>query len=206
MKPFIALLMALFLHTSSQAAIISTDLATQGDALLTRDTLTGLEWLDVTATQGQSVDAVLAGFGDYTGSYGFRHATRDEMETLWSNFGLIVQYSASDQVQRDLAANFVATLGETQANNRHTITYGFYDLQLNGNWRVSQVHAGINSADAYTNYSVTAQPTDTSLAGVGHYLVRESTASVSVPGTGVILLGGMGLLGITQRRKQGACA
>lgn len=67
---------------TSQADLIEADLNTPGDGLITRDTNAGLDWLDLTATQGQSVIEVLA---DYNGfiSAGFRYATPDEVEALF---------------------------------------------------------------------------------------------------------------------------
>ena len=41
------------------AALIEVDLFESGDRLLTRDGATGLEWLDLTATVGLSVDRSL---------------------------------------------------------------------------------------------------------------------------------------------------
>ena len=45
----------------ASAALIEQDLFTSGDGLITLDTSTGLEWLDVTETLGQTYNAVAAG-------------------------------------------------------------------------------------------------------------------------------------------------
>lgn len=81
------LILAAFLYVMpAQAALITADLVPgTGDALLTVDTATQLEWLDVTATVGQSYAGVLS--GQYVSPLGFRFASASEVETLWLNAG-----------------------------------------------------------------------------------------------------------------------
>lgn len=70
----------------SNAALIEADLVPgSGDTLLTVDSVTQLEWLDVTATVGQSYADVLA--GSYASTLGFRFASALEVEALWLNAG-----------------------------------------------------------------------------------------------------------------------
>jgi hypothetical protein len=77
----LALLAQVLLAQSAQAALLAGDLATSGDGLITKDSRTGLEWLDLTATRGVSYDAVAAGFGGYT-TQGFRFASAAEVNGL----------------------------------------------------------------------------------------------------------------------------
>ncbi len=70
---------------SAQAALLARDLTAPGDGLLTRDTATGLDWLDITQTAGQSYEAVRDGFGGYTTQTGFRFATTAEFSTLFAS-------------------------------------------------------------------------------------------------------------------------
>lgn len=67
------------------ALLVEYGLNAQDDGLLTLDTDTGLEWLDLTATQNHSFNSVIAGYGNYTTTYGFRVATEAEVGTLFSN-------------------------------------------------------------------------------------------------------------------------
>ena len=69
---------------TSEADLLEIDLYTSGDKLITRDTGTGLDWLDLTATQGRSVNEVLADFGGFV-SAGFRYATPVEVEALFTS-------------------------------------------------------------------------------------------------------------------------
>jgi len=70
-----------------QATILEADFAgvTGG---LTRDTATDLDWLDSTFTRGQSVSAVNTRLQSGGDLFGFRFASRTEVHTLLSNFGL----------------------------------------------------------------------------------------------------------------------
>jgi hypothetical protein len=70
----------------SHAALISDDLSAPGDGLLTRDQSTRLDWLDVTATVGQSRSSVLAG---PFAALGFRYATETEVLQLWQDAGAV---------------------------------------------------------------------------------------------------------------------
>jgi len=45
----------------SHAVLMGADLLNPGDSLLTRDTATGLDWLDLTATTNLSVNDILGG-------------------------------------------------------------------------------------------------------------------------------------------------
>jgi len=81
-----AALLTLSVPSLGRAALYAADLvARSGDGLLTVDTASGLEWLDVTATVGQTYDAVAS--GPYVGSLGFRFATGAEVEALWRDAG-----------------------------------------------------------------------------------------------------------------------
>jgi hypothetical protein len=51
------------------------------------DPNTGLEWLDLHLTTGQSYSNVLNGWNGYTTTGGFRFATRDEISLLFSDAG-----------------------------------------------------------------------------------------------------------------------
>jgi hypothetical protein len=76
---------AMIAPQSAQAALFARDLNSVGDGLLTQDTATGLDWLDVTQTKGRSYDEVVAGVGGYTTQKGFRFATSSEVSRLFDS-------------------------------------------------------------------------------------------------------------------------
>lgn len=69
------------LGSSANALLVEADLYAPGDALLTRDTRTGLEWLDLTQTRGLSVNAANA--SALAKEQGFRVANVYEVDALY---------------------------------------------------------------------------------------------------------------------------
>src|SRR5262245_3168046 len=65
----------------ARAGFIPLDLFGPGDALITRDTDLGLDWLDVYATRNTSADQIRAGAGGWIAD-GWRHATTAEVCSL----------------------------------------------------------------------------------------------------------------------------
>ena len=67
-------------------ALVQNDLVPgSGDQLLTLDTDTNLEWLNLTATAGQSYLDVLGGFGGFIGTLGFDFATGAQVGELFAH-------------------------------------------------------------------------------------------------------------------------
>ena len=84
------LLFALVTLTTANvhATLISKGLFSQNDNLITLDTESNLEWLDLTATNGISVIDVVNGYGEYLNNR-FRYATRSEIFNLYLNAGIV---------------------------------------------------------------------------------------------------------------------
>lgn len=82
-------LVAVVFSANVNAAVISVDWQTTGDNLITTDTVSGLDWLDLSATVSLPYDYVLSeqvAGGEFSG---WRYATTDEVTTmLLSNFGI----------------------------------------------------------------------------------------------------------------------
>lgn len=117
MKTFTFALMAALYTAYSHAAVL--DLGT-----ITRDTATGLDWLDVTETRGLSYDQVAAEMGSGGAYEGWRYATVTELDQLIINFGYTAikpvcfygQVHCDSGIQSDsaLIENMIRTLGDTQ--------------------------------------------------------------------------------------------
>ena len=75
------------------AGTVHADLVSEdsefGAGTITRDTDTGLGWLDWSLTAGRSFDDVAAQLGEGGEFEGFRYATAAEVETLWLNGGIV---------------------------------------------------------------------------------------------------------------------
>ena len=94
-------------------ALIQADfLPGRGDQLLTFDSSTGLEWLNLTVTANRSYIDVLSGFGGFIGAFGFQYATPNQVGTLYKHAG--VTKFGGPQAGLDLANQVMQSLGETQ--------------------------------------------------------------------------------------------
>jgi len=72
----------------SKASLLEVDYLSAGDKLLTRDTVSNLEWLDLTRTINISHTEMLTEL-DPGGRYeGFKYAVVDDIDTLQVNAGL----------------------------------------------------------------------------------------------------------------------
>jgi hypothetical protein len=69
-------------------ALISVDDPAFGQDSITCDTATGLEWLDLTHSTGQSLLQVIGHLAPGMAFDGFRPASADEVRALWQNAGL----------------------------------------------------------------------------------------------------------------------
>lgn len=74
----------------ASATLLVVDLLAPGDGLVTHDTETGLDWLDLTPTRGLSWDDVLGGAGGWVAD-GWRHANAAEVCDLYDRHGLAPQ-------------------------------------------------------------------------------------------------------------------
>jgi hypothetical protein len=180
--------------SSAGATLIEKDLNAPGDKLLTLDTLTGLEWLDVDATLHLSYnDALLTPF---VTAQNFRHANQNEVAALYSGNGVTDQtstYTAADFLG---VQNLIEKLGCVGDCINFPKQYGWTDLVP-----FSPTIDGLPFVQ-YSTFLSTAQSGNTSpafspcgggcgkdLGGpqveIGNYLVR----SVPEPSTLVLLLG-----------------
>lgn len=202
----------------TRAALLGVDLAEVAgvDTLLTRDTATGLDWLDVDITIGKSFDEVnmasmtfasLGGLNPIT-DLGFRHATLAEVETLLTNAGIFPVNDPTFTV-----ANFApvealkALLGPTVLIGMNTeSTQG---ITLDGPSAGTHFRASFGRCLASCAAGPSGRSFNFPLAGSiasnqstpggGHFLVRSSQA---IPEPGTLVLLGFGLLGLGLARRR----
>lgn len=140
---------------AANAALISVDLNEgSGDGLLTRDTISGLDWLDITLTVNQTYDQVR------TGSWyqaGFTHANMEELLTLFlhagtpsDGFDLSITYPTETQALAQL-------LGATIVGEEGSLTtIGFSGSDFFGNTVTTATHpvdSPFSALLAQINYS-----------------------------------------------------
>ena len=207
---------ALVLSSNINAATISIDWQSTGDGLITRDTSSGLDWLDLTQTTGMTYDSVIAGQVAGGQFDGWRYASVDEVNTLLkTNFGIDLY-----------ASNF--TVGPMPAGLATAISF-LGDTSSSGNAEWTGITGVTNQKDADrarhlsvgAEYWTTTQTffnrVDPNLNtsyrwdnsfynGSGSWLVAttpwEPAAVVPVPAAVWLLGSGLiGLIGIARRKK-----
>ncbi len=108
-------------------AALSANAAIQDLGTITRDTETGLEWLDVTETAGMTYNQVIT--ATETGALqgqGWEYATADQFDELIINFGYIAVTTGCffgtthcdipATEQQEVIRNIITTLGDTLDN------------------------------------------------------------------------------------------
>lgn len=183
------------LSANSYAALMAIDDAVFGVGSLTRDTATGLDWLDPTYTTenpetidatGRSTTDILANLGAGGDFEGFRLATGTEFGELLTNAGINFTTGCCGTPTAsniDPIIDFQTLVGVTQ--NFKTGTKGLLAAGEKG-----EIFADDGSAFIWQNAQLDAG---------GHWLVR--TSSVPVPATLVLLGFGLVGLGFTRRRQ-----
>jgi hypothetical protein len=107
------------------AALQIRDYLTSGDGLITYDTDTGLEWLDVTETLGISYDTMETRLADTADPlYGWSHAAARDLNALFvsANIDVINVLSAPSDADVDALIKLV---GETLKHDSHHGTIGW---------------------------------------------------------------------------------
>lgn len=195
-------------NIQTEAALIEiTDNGSPGGINnITHDTVTGLEWLDLTASRNISYDAITVQFASGGIFEGWRHATKLEVETLLLTSANLTLGSQS--VVDPLAVQFVGTFGVTQSNSLPdgTATRGLYNDDTSGSFTnisgAAFVMFGYPTIvnTSYTEVSILDDqpfPKDETPTGTtGHWLVRA--APIPEPATIVLFVFGSLIL---QRKK-----
>ena len=200
------------LTTPASSALISADLLAVDDGLLTQDTDSRLEWLDLTETLGQSYNAVALGFGDFTTIHGFGIANVTQVFELFTNRGISSLDGGFREVDFIPALDLIDKLGcTTQCSTGSDLSRGYADLDPNNALSIVApfVQIGKNRPDLGLRFGrgfdqgVSFGKMDP-MSDRGVWLYRGTTAVVPLPaalplfGTG---LGILGFLGWRRRRK-----
>lgn len=199
--------MSLSLSNNVFAQLSSVDLiAGTNDGLLTYDSQTNLQWLDVTQTANQSFDEVRT--GEWF-SQGFRYATKSELQTLFKNAGT----PDDGKTHYFETKALIDLLGATLIAGDRYITSGFIGTDYLGNDINLQSHpigvpfsALLGKLDFFPYvgeaHFTGGHPFSDESGQWGSYLVR--IAPVPEPETYALFLAGLGLMGVAARRSKQA--
>ena len=184
------LMFLIFCVPQAKATLIQTDLSAPGDGLLTYDSASGLEWLDLTETYslfGRDVLANISGGGIWDG---FHIATREEVSSLWSNAG-IPFFGGPARPLYNSVSNLVSLLGgESSVRGLTSTTSG--SLGYSGEKLSIECHfdifegGNVCTGAALLNSYFNNNYENTSSSDGGTWLAREAVnppALVPAPGS-----------------------
>lgn len=106
-------------------AFANSALEDRGDT--TYDPNTGLEWLDLRLTAGQSYQSIQNGWNGYTTSQGFRLATRNEVLQLFHDAGASGMVSGWNPSDAPAASQLLSLVGTTLPQTDLDRSWMFYD-------------------------------------------------------------------------------
>jgi len=191
-----------------QAALIPTSDAIFGNNSITRDTTTGLEWLDITFSVNQSYNFVSTQFASGGAFAGFRHATDNEVETLFINAG-IPNINRASVANIAPAIGLISLVGATSFQSGNPEAIGITAT-------VSRFGGGLRRAGLldffFSNGTGVYEASTNSLSysesfgfdTVGHWLVRTTpVTSVPEPFTSYLVLSACASFGVLTARKKG---
>lgn len=197
---------------NASAAIISVDWNTAGDNLITQDTSTGLEWLDLTATTTRSHIDISSKFGAGMEFDGWRYATTAEIASFFDAFGGDSSYYyAGYSFQNDglfesvsqfwgdtYCEAFACSTGQGYSyfTTSEFVMTGIRNKGYISNWYDDNLTDGMDFVKMDYEYAL---PGDDSF-DEGHALVRDTV--VPVPAAAWLFGSGLiGLIGLARRKK-----
>jgi hypothetical protein len=214
MRLAISILGLSILVGNANASLLSIDYApNSGDNWITRDTATGLDWLDVSLTTSQTFDQVLTGIWYQNG---FRYATKGELQVLFQDAGTpddVFNLSFTHPTETLALAQL---LGPTLISGGRVTVMGFTGTYFSGvdisllNYTFGNRFSALLGKVDYMSFGPYGEAhftgghpfSDQADANYGSFLVRDvSVSAVPEPNTSILLLGGLVVLGIRARRN-----
>ena len=192
------------------SAVISADLKQIGDGLISLDTSTQLEWLDLSYTSNRTRIQILDDLAQGGSLEGWRYATTSEVIGLWGNFDIDLSMS-SIGYQTGLDNNIV-TAADMLGNTRcmydcDKFPYGTLGLTNTSHDNVNYDLLGAYYTNSdYTYYwseGEASRLADQAAIYFGHYLIRdaETPSPVPLPGALVLFISGVVSLFALKRKR-----
>lgn len=189
------------LATPASAALISVDLIpNSGTGELTHDTVTQLQWLDLSETHGQAFVEVAS--GAYT-SLGFRPATLSEVAQLYANAGVFDQSGQDHALNRNAVELLLDLMGCSGfCDDGDAFGQGFAEMEPADPYFAEIAFIQLNP-DGVTAAASTVHKADEYLKSIasyegGTYLVR----SVPEPSSWLLQVASLAAMGVLQARTR----
>jgi hypothetical protein len=172
----------------------------------TYDPATGLAWLDLTATVGQSYDAVIGGFGGYLAD-GWRYATPTELGQLFTDAGGIGPFDFTATLQNHPAASeLLGLLGILYSSFPYASSMGLLSVEsFPGGHQQGQIALSVFTAGSL-NLNAGGLGDAFGDAFTGSFLVKQ-VATTPIPAALPLFaaaLGGLGFIGWRRKRSSAA--
>ena len=199
------------------SALLASSLSVSAEIVdlgkITRDTRTGLDWLDLTETNHRSYEDISNKFDVGQEFEGWRYASGQEALTVWSSFGVTTPSTtpiSMGALEYTSFINAVDTMGNIMSMNFAHIDYGLLGIVTDetsvgskNRLRIGAIHFTDETlVDTRLSTNINLPQSDTSaVGGVGSYLVRTSV----IPIPAAAWLFGSALIGLTGiKRNKGS--
>lgn len=208
----LATALSLGMATNAQAALVSVDLYASGDGLITRDTDTGLDFLDVNSIMGLSPNLVRDAVNGsaYVTDDGFQFATVSQFRSLLISFGLPAPtagngFGVGNMVT--LAAfssllSYTHNVGTGLQSGGYLMKDDLSGLMLGG--VENYFHYGFGSVRIWEVDNPLINNVYNQYMPKGAWLVRQTPQipTVPLPAGGLLLLTALGGIGLVNRGRK----
>ena len=175
-------------------ALIQQDLVPgSGDQLLTLDTDTNLQWLNLTATAGRSYNEVMGGFGGFTTTHGFEYADGGQISELCGHAGITkgLTEPALTPSPNDAKNHYGTEALQNLMNGKFLIGSVVHSRGIMkppapppnvSSFILGTIHTYLNLSNVSASHTDSEGPTANPQVGdpeIGSYLVRVRPAAVS---------------------------
>lgn len=192
--------------------------------LTTLDTVSSLEWLDLTQTTGKSFNQVTGEFGTGGLYEGYRYASAAEAQDIFRQVGLPVTHYVNTPLNQNKPAldlfnslfglnfgglgtpyGFVGQVGDVIPGyaGMHFLFFG-YPSSINTDVPLNTL-LGASGEQLYSTYEATVGlASNSTLYGTASFIVKQAQVIAPVPesSTYVLMLAGLGVLGFVARRRK----